>query len=195
LGLYWSEGWQGFHCDGQRYAHEGPTATHPSHDLAHLLVAANGALAWYPLGSDADVRLAEYNAVFVENLLCRVYWSVRGSADPDPTRILSDTLKHLRWFVDQHYAPFPLLAEEAYRRLCWDIRPSVISRLAPLFFDQRSIEAQPDHRNRPTLLQFERTQHFATSDAAKLRYVELVYTIIRSIARREAGDDRGSVSP
>jgi hypothetical protein len=121
------------------YAHKGPTKTNPSHDLAHLFVAANGGLPWLPRGEARP--LAEYNAVFVETLLNHIRYAV-VSRPMDGADILRRTLRHARWFVEKHYAPFPVPAEEAYRLFCWQIDPIVIGRLSPLFFDLRTVELQ-----------------------------------------------------
>jgi len=137
LRLCWRREQQAFAFGDTVYAHEGPTKTNPSHDLAHLLIAANGGLPWLPFGE--SWRLAEYNAVFIETLLNHVRYAV-VSRSMDGAVILKRTLRHARWFVEKHYAPFPVPSEEAYRRFCWEIDPSVIGRLSPLFFDLRAVE-------------------------------------------------------
>jgi hypothetical protein len=137
LRLCWRRERQTFAFGDTVYAHEGPTKTNPSHDLAHLLVAANGGLPWLPFGE--SWRLAEYNAVFIETLLNHIRYAV-VSQPIGGAVILKRTLRHARWFVDKHYAPFPVPAEEAYRLFCWQIYPSVIGRLSPLFFDLRAKE-------------------------------------------------------
>jgi hypothetical protein len=137
LRLCWRREWQTIACGNTLYTHDGPTKTNPSHDLAHLLIAANGALPWLPLGESR--RLAEYNAVFVETLLNNIRWAI-VSCPMDDAAILKHTLRHARWFVEKHYAPFPMPAEEAYRTFCWGIDPAVIGRLSPLFFDLRGLE-------------------------------------------------------
>lgn len=137
LRLCWRRERQTIACGDTVYTHEGPTKTNPSHDLAHLLIAASGALPWLPLGETR--RLAEYNAVFVETLLNNIRWAVLARP-MDDAAILKHTLRHARWFVEKHYAPFPVPAEEAYRRFCWGIDPSVVGRLSPLFFDLRGVE-------------------------------------------------------
>jgi hypothetical protein len=139
LRLCWRRERQTIACGDTVYTHEGPTRTNPSHDLAHLLIAANGALPWLPLGETR--RLAEYNAVFAETLLNNIRWAV-VSRPTDDAAILKQTLRHARWFVEKHYAPFPVPAEEAYRLICWGLDPSVIGRLSPLFFDLRGLELE-----------------------------------------------------
>lgn len=137
LRLCWRREQQTFAFGDTVYAHEGPTKTNPSHDLAHLLIAANGGLPWLPRGN--SWRLAEYNAVFIETLLNHIRYAV-VSRPMDGAVILKRTLRHARWFVEKHYAPFPVPAEEAYRLFCWEIDPVVIGRLSPLFFDLRAME-------------------------------------------------------
>ena len=140
-GFWWSPERQViFHRSGV-YVHEGWTPTSPSHDLAHLLVAMSSPLLWLPQGKDHEVRLAEYNAVFLEHLLSNAYNCVvyRSIASKD---VLAETLRFVRWFVEKHYAPFPIAPEEAYRQFCWGIDPVAVSSLAAYFFVQRARELQ-----------------------------------------------------
>lgn len=137
LHLCWRREQQTFAFGRTVYAHQGPAKTNPSHDLAHLLIAANGGLPWLPHGE--SWRLAEYNAVFIETLLNHIRYAV-VSRPMEEAVILKRTLRHARWFVEKHYAPFPVPAEEAYRLFCWEIDPAVIGRLSPLFFDLRAVE-------------------------------------------------------
>lgn len=48
FGLTWTPQQQEFTARGLRFLHEGQTPTFPSHDLAHLLIAAMPALEWHP---------------------------------------------------------------------------------------------------------------------------------------------------
>jgi hypothetical protein len=137
LRMHWRRERQSFAFGDAVYSHEGRTKTNPSHDLSHLLIAANGGLPWLPFGE--SWRFAEYNAVFTETLLNHVYFAI-VSRPVDGATILKRTLRHARWFVEKHYAPFPVPSEEAYRLYCWKIDPSVIGRLSPLFFELRALE-------------------------------------------------------
>jgi hypothetical protein len=140
-GMYWSPERQIFFHDDQVFIHEGTTNTAPSHDLAHLLLAKAGGVLWLPGGDPEAVRIAEYNAVFLEHLFDRTYNSVAYRAT-EPWDIVRQTLEYARWFVEQHYAPFPLPAEEAYRQFCWSINREEIARLSPVFFEQKRKERQ-----------------------------------------------------
>jgi len=120
------------------FLHEGPTSTHPSHDLAHLLIAANGNLHWVPEGERVSVKVAEYNAVFLEHLLNNIYNSVSRRVNDDEA--FAQTLSHARWFVERHFAPFPLSVEEAYCQLCRHIDAETIADLCPYFFIQKRAE-------------------------------------------------------
>ncbi len=156
LRLCWRREQQTFAFGHTVYTHEGPTKTNPSHDLAHLLIAANGGLPWLPRG--VSWRLAEYNAVFIETLLNHVRYAV-VSRPMDGAVILKQTLRHARWFVEKHYAPFPVPSEEAYRMFCWEIDPAVIGRLSPLFFDLRAMEMlDPGGRERGFTIRFAASQ-------------------------------------
>lgn len=121
------------------FDHEGTTRTFPTHDLAHILVAASGNLDWLPVGTDHEIRIAEYNATFLENLLSKTFHNVLNKSECPPP-ILDGALRFLRWFVIKHFAPFPMPPEEAYRRFCWGIDASTVVRLSPLFFAMRLAE-------------------------------------------------------
>jgi LPS sulfotransferase NodH len=136
-GISWYPERQWIFHSGHSYSHEGVTHTDPTHDLAHLFVAMCSHLLWSPDGDDATRRIAEYNAVFIEHLLSNVYYYVMESS-VDATKILTRTLEHVRWFVQEHYAPFPLAPEEAYRQLCSGLNAGRLIRLAPYFFDQKA---------------------------------------------------------
>jgi hypothetical protein len=101
-----------------------------------------------PRGSSFEIRIAEYNAVFVETLLDKLYnQATNGTIDTN--RLLIETLSHVRWFVETHFAAFPVAAEEAYRRFCWGLHRDTIVRLAPLFFRQKRAErASASYRER-----------------------------------------------
>jgi hypothetical protein len=124
----------------QIYTHEGAVRTHPSHDLLHLIVAANGQLPWAPQGDMATVKLAEYNVVFLEHLLGATFSRIatgRGRGGSD----LPGTLAHMRWFVEKYFRPFPASAEQAYAELSRNIDVSTIVRLLPCFFALKRSEA------------------------------------------------------
>lgn len=165
FGMRWEPGRQFFYGAGKVFANAGTTNTVPTHDLAHLLIGACGNLEWCPEGGDRDVRLAEYYAVFIENLFDKVYGHlVAGTFEPE--RVLHETIEYSRWFVDVHYAPFPIPAEEAYRRFCWNIDVDAITRLSPLFFALKRVERTfPDYREQIWEL------HFNTGDAPQAEQV------------------------
>jgi hypothetical protein len=144
-GMSWNPAWQVLFHQGEVYAHEGPTNTDPTHDMAHLIIALGSRLAWMPEGD--QLRVAEYNAVFVEHLLDNSYWCVTNQSI-EANSILKCTLDYARWFVEQHYAPFPIPTEEAYRQFCGGIDPDAVVGLAPLFFELKRRERQCDYMNR-----------------------------------------------
>lgn len=136
--LRWSPERQMFGHGGEKYFHNEATPIEPSHDLAHLLVAACSDLAWLPDGSDAQVRLSEYNAVLLENILDRIFDAVfRPELEAS---IVDRTASNARWFVEEYYAPFPISADEAYRRFCAGIDVAALTRLSPYFFHQKKRE-------------------------------------------------------
>jgi hypothetical protein len=157
LGMDWSPARQTIYDHSETFINQGVTKTDPSHDLAHLLARASGSPHWLPRGTPDEVRLAEYDAVFVETLLDKSWNSVTLRRVEAKT-LLAQTLAHLRWFVDEHFAPFPLPAEEAYRRFCWRVDAEVIVRLSPFFFLQKRAErACADYRQRTWKVYFNTT--------------------------------------
>ncbi len=161
FGMRWEPGRQFFYGAGKVFANAGVTQTVPTHDLAHLMIGACGNLEWCPEGGDRDVRLAEYYAVFLENLFDKIYGHmVVGSFEAE--RTLHESIEYARWFVEVHYAPFPLPAEEAYRRFCWNLDIDAAVRLSPLFFALKSVERTfPQYRDQIWEL------HFNTGDAPR----------------------------
>ena len=126
LGMTWEPMQQTMWCDDLTFTHEGPICTHPSHDLAHLLVRAASDLPWVPSGSDSVVRLAEYNATILEHFL--------DAAFNHAVAPLEIAREYGTWFVEKHFCPFPISAEEAYRRFREGIDWDAINRLSPYFF-------------------------------------------------------------
>ena len=159
FGMRWEPGRQLFYGAGKVFANGDVTQTVPTHDLAHLLIGACGNLQWCPEGGQEEVRLAEYYAVFLENLFDKVYGHfIAGSFTVE--RVLHEAIEYARWFVDVHYAPFPIPAEEAYRRFCWNLDAEAVVRLSPLFFALKHVERTfPDYRDQTWEL------HFNTADA------------------------------
>lgn len=149
------------------FRHDGPINTYPSHDMAHALVAASGKLAWLPSAMGDETRVAEYNAVFLENLLDKTLHYVRHGR-PAVDTILRSSLKYLRWFVYKHFNPFPVPAEEAYRRFCLGIDPETVIRLSPFFFDLRLAQFDdPDFMKRTWLIRFDRSAAPPASELAE----------------------------
>lgn len=168
FGMRWEPTRQVFYGAGKIFANEGSTETVPTHDLAHLLVGACGNLPWCPEGGQEEVRLAEYYAVFLENLFDKVYgYVVAGAFNAE--RVLHEAITYARWFVEVHYAPFPLPAEEAYRRFCWNMNVQAISRLSPVFFALKRVERTfPEYRDQIWEL------HFNTGDAPPPEQVAVI---------------------
>jgi hypothetical protein len=180
LFLCWRRDRQTFGCGDAVFVNEGRTSTNPSHDLAHLLIAANGGLPWHPVGETR--RLAEYNAVFIEHLLDQIYNFIIWRAS-DASTVLRKTLHHARWFVEEHYAPFPVPAEEAYRLFCWEVDPSTIGRLSPLFFQLRSLERRtPDVLDECVEIRFDRHDTPPAVGGA-IRFSNIVSDVVGRIGR------------
>src|SRR5437588_13025353 len=98
FGMFWSPERQAVYCDNDAFTHQGQTPTDPSHDLAHLLIAASGTLPWKPGGWRKKAKLAEYNAFLIENILDLTYNCVIcRSIHVD--EVLPKALSRARWFV------------------------------------------------------------------------------------------------
>ncbi|MDY6781924.1 MAG: hypothetical protein SW833_05125 [Cyanobacteriota bacterium] len=154
LSFYWSPNRQRFACNETVIENQSSIGTDPSHDLAHLIIAANGELPWSPRGDRDRVCYAEYNAVLVENLFdktCNAIvfgTSVMGDA-------MGEALKHMDWFVTQHYAPFPSSSRIAYRHFCRRINPFAIASLFPYYLEVKRYErSHPSYRNAEYKLDF-----------------------------------------
>lgn len=139
LTFYWSPQRQTFGCDQDVSEGHGEIATDPSHDLAHLIIAANGGMAWQPQGDRTQVCWAEYNAVFLEHLFDNTCNAVIfGRTSQFDT--LRQTLDYMTWFVTQHYAPFPVSPAIAARRFFQTINPYQITRLFPYYLQVKQYE-------------------------------------------------------
>lgn len=139
LKFYWSPQFQLFSCDGAKLEGHGFIQTNPSHDLVHLFIAANGNLPWQPVESREQTCFAEYNAVMLEHLLVNCFNA--GALGSLPAQqIIPEARKFLRWFVSEHYAPFPVSEEEAFRRFAAHLDIERIVRLFPYFYSLRAWE-------------------------------------------------------
>lgn len=137
--MRWTPERQWMRAGAKEFVHDGSTDTHPSHDIAHLMVAANGKLLWTPDGSRSETKIAEYNAVFLEHLMTNAYNAVTAGT-LDLRKCFEQGVAHARWFVEHHYKPFPLTAEEAYFQFCRFVDVERITSLSPYFFRQKSAE-------------------------------------------------------
>jgi hypothetical protein len=182
LGLVWKQNRQTLYKANEVFTHEGAITTQPSHDLAHILVAASGDIPWRPTGDSRNLRIAEYNAVFLECLLDALFNSVVFRC-VSPASIPALLHKHTRWFVNKHFAPFPISAQDAYRGFCLGIRESTIVRLCPLFFQQKWQERfNPDIGLRQCTTSFY-ADDIPTAEGDTLLYRELVRIILSEIVR------------
>ena len=127
----WSPEYQRLAVDGVEFTHEGPPGTSAEHDVAHLMLAHNGRLHWRPVGTRDEVCFAEFNAVHLEVLLITA--SPRVSLEEHLRVVLPTTIPHLTWFVEKHYAPFPISVTEAMARFWSELRPARLEPLLPFF--------------------------------------------------------------
>jgi hypothetical protein len=167
------------------YVHDGPTDTMPTHDLAHLLVGMSSSLPWCPAGTDAEVRMSEFNAAVLENLLSYAYEHV-ACRSVTFDAILPKTLQYARWFVEMHYSPFPIPLQEAYRRFCLGIDADAIATLSHYFFTQKALEHHGGQRERPSEMRLIRRP--ATGlDAPTQAYQAVIRNTVQFMKARQAG--------
>jgi len=146
--MSWSPEFQSIALGDEEFSHQGPIPTDPSHDLAHLIVGASGKLTWAPVGDHVTTRIAEYNAVLLEHLLTYTYdYVVTGSTNEN--LMLPKALSYAKWFVEEHYAPFPVSAEQALNEFLRLADSEAITKLSPHFFRQKRAEhADPNFREK-----------------------------------------------
>lgn len=165
LTLLWTPGRQEFSVDGERFAHPMETPTSASHDVAHLLAAASG-LSWKPSGTRDDVCFAELAAVLLEHLADNVSSAVllgRGTAEG----ALSRTLEYARWFIDEHYKPFPVSFDRALAEFVSGLEIETAARLSPVLFRTRIFELE--HQDaRELVLEAAFSSHFVPEASSAL---------------------------
>jgi LPS sulfotransferase NodH len=182
-GLSWSPERQVIFHNRRVYAHDGSTDTEPSHDLAHVLIGMGSSLLWCPRGSDDEVRISEFNAVFLEHLLSTAYECVMCRSI-SLQEILPKALRHARWFVQEHYAPFPMATEEAYRQFCTGIDPATLADLSPYFFMQKDRERVGNHRRRVWEMRLKRRPPVELSERGH-QFQAAVLAVLNSITARQ----------
>lgn len=158
LSFYWAPTYQRFACDDVVTEWNGTTQTNPSHDLCHLIIAANGQMPWLPHGERSLVCFAEFNAVFLENLFDRTCNAIVSGTSPGYETLL-EAIEFMEWFVNEHYSPFPVSHRSAVQRFCRRIDPFLVTRLFPYYLQVRQYEhTQSDYR------QAEYQLHFSSQD-------------------------------
>ncbi|MBD2578755.1 hypothetical protein [Oscillatoria sp. FACHB-1406] len=139
LSFFWSPNQQRFACNDVAIEGFGEICTDPSHDLVHLIIAANDNMFWLPRGERDAVCWAEYNAVFLENLFDKTCNAIAFGTSSNPDAF-GETVKYMDWFVNQHYAPFPVSATLAVRHFCEQIDPFLVACLFPYYLYLKTYE-------------------------------------------------------
>lgn len=143
--MLWAPGAQMLSDGREAFTHDGAINTEPSHDLAHLIVAASSNLPWKPAGVRDQICFAEYNAVMMEHLFDRTYRSAIGAEFPS-SQVVPGLLSHGEWFVTKHFVPFPANPAEALRRFRAGLSAESATRLSPLFYEMKHAErSNPNH--------------------------------------------------
>jgi len=181
MAMNWTPEFQSIAFGQVEFSHQGPIPTDPTHDLAHLLIAASGNMPWAPEGDRAKIKMAEYNAVLVENLLANVFNSLvaRRLRDDDALPLAA---AHAAWFVEEHFAPFPISAEEAYRQFALDLDSEVIVRLSPHFFRMKLAERNAlDFRSMDWIFSADATAAPEIEGSIERKYVDAVRHQMRKL--------------
>lgn len=131
--LEWSLARQRMVAFGEAFEHVGDPDTTVAHDLCHLIIAANGGLPWRPSGADKEIRLAEFNAVFLEHVYFHAHASIVARRSLDD--VLELAQERAQDFVERYYAPFPITFPEARGRFLDAISPELVGRLLPTYLD------------------------------------------------------------
>lgn len=146
LEFHWGPQQQRFCCDDQFLEGHGTILTDPSHDLVHLIIAANGQLAWQPTSDRNHTCMAEYNAVLLEHIFVNTFDCITLKSIPE-SEIWPKSRQFMQWFTRDHYAPFPMTEEEAAEQFLDRINPKLVSRLFPYFFSLKFRErTDPTYR-------------------------------------------------
>jgi hypothetical protein len=140
--MSWAPEFQSIALGEEEFSHQGSISTDPSHDLAHLIVGASEKLPWAPVGNTTTTRMAEYNAILLEHLLTNIYDCV-ATPSWSENIVLTKTLSDAQWFVEHHYAPFPISAEQALSEFVRRADSEAIIRLAPHFSGKKSGTYRP----------------------------------------------------
>lgn len=172
--MSWAPEFQSIALGEDEFSHQGPIPTDPSHDLAHLLVGTTGRLPWAPIGDNVTTRMAEYNAVLLEHLLTNTYDCVVTRSWTE-NAALTRTISYAQWFVEEHYAPFPVSAEQALREFVQLADSEVLTSLAPYFFRQKKAErGDPKFREKVWNITAEVAVTPEIDDPVERTFVELV---------------------
>ena len=77
--------------------------TYASHDIAHFICGFHKKYEWDYL-NEQESRLAEFNSVFLENILFFYIENKHDSKGGWPMYMMADSIdKHMKWFVEDYY--------------------------------------------------------------------------------------------
>lgn len=183
LAMRWEPERQFMWVDGDIYEHAGRPLTTPSHDLAHLVVAANGELPWKPSGAYDSIVFAEFNASFVQSTFMQV-----RAALLDPAlrgREAEGIAKNAHYYANEHAVTykidFPCSQEEATDRLALAIRPDFVARLFPMYVTTVALELRRDHP--PIRIEFTDAYVPPASDERDRQGIERVRELLATFKR------------
>jgi hypothetical protein len=136
--ILWNAKTQRISAGKEAFVHNGVPTTSCSAAVVRLLLAASApTVAWRPVGSESDVRVAEFHAAIMEMFLDMAFLSHERQLPPE--NIPSQIAEASDWLVTT-MQPFPSTARDAVAQLMSAMDDQALARLSPLFFARRKID-------------------------------------------------------
>jgi len=182
LVMNWTREFQLIAFGEAEFSSQEPTPTCPSHDVIHLILAANGGtVPWGPLGDEAMMKIAEYNTVLVEGLLTHTFGALKRSG-LQVLPALTASEHRAVFFAEVNFAPFPIPREDAFYRFARDIDADALARFSPYFFRQRLAEVRdPEYRSKQWTLNGDAMTPPRTNGPTEEKYVDAVRFLITKL--------------
>jgi hypothetical protein len=138
--VLWSAKQQRITVGKEAFTHEGSPTTSCSSVVVRLLLAASApSAAWRPVGSESEVRVAEFHAAIMEMFLDMAMHAHQRQLPPE--NIPSQIAEASEWLVTtETMQPFPATAHDAVAQLMVAMDETTLARLAPVFFDRRKVD-------------------------------------------------------
>jgi len=181
LVMNWTREFQSIAFGETEFSSQEPTPTCPSHDVIHLILAANGKVPWGPVGDEAAMKIAEYNTVLVEGLLTHTFGALKRSG-LQVLPALTAAEHRAVFFAEVNFAPFPIPREEAFYQFARDIDANALASFSPWFFRQRLAEVRdPDYRSKQWTLNGDTMTPPQLNGPVEEKYVDAVRFLITEL--------------